>query len=330
MSKPLVSVVMPVYNGENYLNEAIDSILNQTYSDFEFIILNDGSTDRTEEIILSYKDPRIVYVKNPENLQIVRTLNRGIALAKGKYIARMDADDISLPVRFEKQLYFMENNPDVGVCGTWVKTFGENVNSQTWQYPVESEVIKVSLIFNSPFAHPSVFIRKSLFDLYSYEESFTKAEDYYLWYQSKDFFNFANLPQVLLCYRIHPLQTGALFSDPQLVLSKKIRLMALNEIGIYPSPLEEHIHEAIIACGNVDYDDALDWLLKINSKNLECGQYLDSSLKHVLHNNMLSVFSCNSKHGIRNFTLFLKYKNKFFIKPKLIEALKVFIKSLIK
>jgi len=118
VNAPAVSVVMPVYNGEKYLRESIDSILNQTYTDYEFIIVNDGSNDKTEEIILSYNDNRIRYIKNEKNLQIVKSLNRGIELAKGRYIARMDADDISLPRRFEKQITFMENNLEIGVCGT--------------------------------------------------------------------------------------------------------------------------------------------------------------------------------------------------------------------
>ena len=102
----LVSVIMPVYNGAMYLNEAITSILGQTYSNFEFIIINDGSTDRSEEIILSFSDSRIVYVKNPENYRLIKTLNLGFSMAKGRYIARMDADDISHPDRLLKQVDF--------------------------------------------------------------------------------------------------------------------------------------------------------------------------------------------------------------------------------
>ena len=117
---PLISVILPAYNAERFLEEAIDSILAQTYKNFELIVLNDGSTDRTEEIILSYNDPRIRYIKNESNLKLIKTLNKGIALARGKYIARMDADDISLPTRFEKEIEFMEIHPDIGVCSSKV------------------------------------------------------------------------------------------------------------------------------------------------------------------------------------------------------------------
>ena len=125
-----ISVLMPAYNAEKYIGEAIESILNQTYKDFEFIIINDGSIDRTEDIILSYDDPRIIYLKNKENSGIVASLNNGLKQAKGQYVARMDADDISLPTRFEKQLQYMESNQHIFVLGTSLILFGENSNGR--------------------------------------------------------------------------------------------------------------------------------------------------------------------------------------------------------
>ena len=120
---PKVTVLMPVYNGEKYLKEAITSILLQTFDDFEFLIINDGSSDASVDIIQSFRDPRIRLVHNDTNIGLIATLNKGLKLAHGKYVARMDQDDISLPRRLEKQTYFMDNNPDVGVCGTWIKLF---------------------------------------------------------------------------------------------------------------------------------------------------------------------------------------------------------------
>ena len=200
-----VSVVMPVYNGEKYLKEAIESILKQSYTDFEFIILNDGSTDKTEEIILSYDDPRIVYVKNENNLQIVETLNKGISLAKGKYIARMDADDISLSERLKKQVDFMDKNPEIGVCGSWVEYFGGQEG--IWKTPQKDDEIKMSLFMGSPFSHPSVIIRRDLFsDKCSYSSEYPQAEDYYLWSVLAPRCQFHNIQEVLLRYRIHSCQ----------------------------------------------------------------------------------------------------------------------------
>jgi len=204
-TRPQISVLMPVYNGEKYLPEAIESILYQTYANFEFIILNDGSTDKTEEIILSYDDPRIVYVKNETNLQIVKTLNKGIALAKGEYIARMDADDISLPQRFAKQIEHLTKNRDIDILGTQYVNFGafESFSSN----PLSHEEIKVALLFNSAMAHPTVMMRSNVFQKIKYQEVFNKAEDYALWVEAVDTFRFANLPEYLLKYRRHRSQT---------------------------------------------------------------------------------------------------------------------------
>ena len=123
---PEITVLMPVYNGEKYLRPAIESILNQTFSDFEFLIINDGSTDNSESIILSYKDERIRYVKNENNLKLIKTLNKGIDLARGKYIARMDADDISLPTRLEREIEYMESHPECGLVSVFPYVMSES------------------------------------------------------------------------------------------------------------------------------------------------------------------------------------------------------------
>ena len=115
---------MTVHNGEKHLSEAIDGILNQTFKDFEFLVIDDGSTDGSADIIQSYKDVRIRFISNGKNLSVPVSLNMGLNLARGEYIARMDCDDISLPQRLEKQVQFMDANPEVGVCGTWLETFG--------------------------------------------------------------------------------------------------------------------------------------------------------------------------------------------------------------
>ena len=122
---PKVSVVMPAYNAEAYIGAAMESILSQSFGDFEFLILNDCSTDGTEAIIQSYDDPRIVYIKNEKNMGVAATLNKGLAAAQGEYIARMDADDFSLPQRFEKQVAYLDAHPEVVVLGTQVQFFSD-------------------------------------------------------------------------------------------------------------------------------------------------------------------------------------------------------------
>jgi len=203
MVNPLISVVLSVYNAEKYLSEAIESILNQSYGNFEFIIINDGSTDRSLEIIKSYEDVRIILISR-ENRGLAASLNEGIIKATGKYIARMDADDISFPERFEKQITFMEDNHEIGICGTAVIMFGEHINNSLWRLARNDQAIRTELLFSSSLAHPTVMIRRALLienELF-YNEKFIHAEDIELWTRLEKYTKFANLKSPLLKYRV--------------------------------------------------------------------------------------------------------------------------------
>jgi glycosyltransferase involved in cell wall biosynthesis len=207
MPSPKISVIMPIYNGERYLSEAIESTLNQTFSDFEFLILDDGSTDRSSSIISGYNDPRIK-VFSHANRGLAATLNRGIALAAGKYIARQDQDDLSLPERFERQITFLENNPRVGMVGTWAKIFeGSDETSRVHDHPAKNYLLKFDLMFNNPFVHSSVMIRKTVLEQvggYSTDKSRQPPEDYELWSRIARISDVANIPEVLHVYREVP------------------------------------------------------------------------------------------------------------------------------
>jgi glycosyltransferase involved in cell wall biosynthesis len=202
---PLVSVLMPAYNAEKYIGEAIESILNQTFKDFEFIIVNDGSKDNTLKIIEKYKnrDSRIILINNSVNLKISKSLNTGINLSKGKYIARMDADDYSYPHRLERQFKFMENNPSIGVLGGAMEIINENgksIGKRT--YASKDKEIRRKMFRYSPFSHPLIMIRKSVLDLAGlYNSRYDSAEDYELYFRLGVYTKFANLSDVLLRYR---------------------------------------------------------------------------------------------------------------------------------
>ena len=220
-----ISVVLPVYNAEETVAEAIDSILQQTFMDFELIIINDGSIDNSEEIILSYSDERIRYYSNGENRGLIYSLNRGLRLAKGKYIARMDADDISLPERFEKQVRIMEDKPHVIVCGTLVKYFGSTKCRLPFTAYEDSGLNKEKLLLGCCFAHPTVMIRRQiLVDTgIVYHDDYLHAEDYKMWIDLAAHGDFYNIQEVLLKYRLSATQISQNSNLSQIEYSIKCR-----------------------------------------------------------------------------------------------------------
>ena len=196
-----ISVIMPTKNAEKYINEAIDSILNQTFSDFEFLIIDDNSTDDTLRIIHSYNDKRIKLVNGPQK-GLSAALNFGIKLAQGEYIARMDADDISLPHRFEKQVRYLDTHPEVSLLGTWQEHFGDKTGIH--KPNCEPDIAKMALIFSCDFCHSTAMFRKNIFienDLFYPENS--PIEDFELWSKAIASINVANIPEILGKYRVH-------------------------------------------------------------------------------------------------------------------------------
>ena len=233
---PRISVILPAYNAETCLQEAIDSILGQTFRDFELIVINDCSRDGTESVILSFRDPRLVYVKNEKNLGIAATLNRGLALAKGQYIARMDADDISLPRRLEKQTAYLDAHPDIAVLGTNVETFDEKGPLRTGWSATDPKQMNVDLFFSCGLAHPSVMMRKSVIDaLGGYDPAFEGLEDYELWCRVSKNHGVTTLPEVLFRYRIHGGQVTKNPSEKYLSRLRALKDRQLAELDLKPS-----------------------------------------------------------------------------------------------
>ncbi|HEY4503943.1 MAG TPA: glycosyltransferase [Candidatus Paceibacterota bacterium] len=200
-----ISVLMTVYNGEKYLREAINSVLSQTFTDFEFIIVNDGSKDNSLEIIKSYKDPRIVFIDNQVNSGLIKSLNIGISNAKGKYIARMDQDDISLPNRFATQYDFMEKNPNIDVVGGWTECVNPSGNSiKISRNVIDPWVIRYEFLFNNVMFHSSIFFKTEVIKKNGgYSEQFVHSEDYEMYSRPGKELLCANIPQVLFKLRLH-------------------------------------------------------------------------------------------------------------------------------
>ena len=204
----MISVILPAYNAERFLRDAIDSILNQTFTDFELIILNDGSTDKTEDIILSYSDPRIRYVKNEQNLKLIKTLNKGVDLARGEYIARMDADDISIPTRFEEQIRYLTEHPDVVMVSAEAYMMDEQsqVTHKSRHYVTHHpKVCRFANIFECQFMHPVCMVRSEVLRKYKYSlaDVAMHVEDYELWSRmNKDGLLMASIEKPLFKYRV--------------------------------------------------------------------------------------------------------------------------------
>jgi glycosyltransferase involved in cell wall biosynthesis len=205
---PQVSVIMSVYNGSLYLREAIDSILNQTFKDFEFIIINDCSTDRTESILLDYasRDDRIVLINNEQNLGLTRSLNKGLAIATGEYIARQDADDISLPERLSEQVAYMASHPEVTFISSGVQYIDEQ-GQETWKYTPSCDpiVLRWHLLFYNPIRHSTVLWRRALVaeQVGDYDPTFIYSQDYDLWVRIAEKFSIQTLPLILVKLRWH-------------------------------------------------------------------------------------------------------------------------------
>ncbi|MCL2312733.1 MAG: glycosyltransferase [Firmicutes bacterium] len=285
MLPPLISVLMPAYNAEKYIGEAITSVLNQTFTDFELVVINDGSTDNTEEIILSFKDERIRYVINESNLKLIATLNKGIDLALGKYIARIDADDICLLNRFEKQIAFFEKHPDYVLCGSWAHL----INSQgemtgRVKYIDTHNLLKISLLFTVPLIHPSVMAKTDILKQFKYSASALHTEDFDLWLRIVNAgYKIANIPEYLIKYRWH--DTNISVENEAFQTEKKFELLKpYIESFIGREILKEafDLHQLSFRLyhlgrkkevSNIDLQNEKKWLEFLSRRNKEINKY---------------------------------------------------------
>lgn len=202
------TVFMPVYNTEAYLNEAIESVLKQDYKDFDFLIIDDGSTDKSKEIIMSYSDPRIKFISAPHDY--IATLNLGLEVSSGEYIAHFDSDDIMPSNRLSSQLDFIRAYPEIDVCGGYIEMFG-NINEMITWYPLTHREITSFFLWGSPVVHGTSCIKKEFIDKNNlrYSDDYIYCEDYKLWVDiAKAGGKFANIPQTLLQYRCHRAQVS--------------------------------------------------------------------------------------------------------------------------
>ncbi len=265
---PLVSILMPVYNTAPYLKEAMDSMLSQTFKDFELIVLNDCSPDNADEILDTYNDTRIVRYKGERNMGLSNVLNAGMDMARGKYIARMDSDDISLPNRLEVQVKYMEKHPDIDLCSCGMKMFG--AKDDVWIRDADPEKVKVTALFFSPVLHASSIWKKESFDKHGlrFRQEMVPAEDYDMWCRAlSKGLKLINIPNCLYLYRIRPDQAT---QNTQKTSAKEYEVKKDFLKNIFPSAHEEEI-ESIARLQHLsdprEFSEISELLTSLNNKS---------------------------------------------------------------
>ena len=285
---PQVSVLMAVYNGETHLGEAIASILSQTYSRFEFIIVVDGSTDSTAAILSASmnRDKRIIVHSSVQNVGLGCSLNKGFQNSTGAFIARMDADDISTYARLTKQVQFMQQHPEIGVCGTWTKDMVTG-KIERWP-PTDDATIRCTMLFHTALAHPTVMIRRSVLEETGlrYNPEFRQSQDYELWTKLAPYTRFANIPEPLLLRRSHSAQTSTRHRTEQETRARQVRLLNIDRLGLTPDVHEEEVHHRLAQRKPLPTKEfvcaAREWLLRLRAANQTASIYSEPALSAVL------------------------------------------------
>lgn len=332
---PKITVLMPVYNCELYIREAVDSILNQSFTDFEFLILDDASTDQTVLVIKEYNDPRIQLIEKPINTGYTNSLNYGLQLAKGKYIARMDGDDISFPERFAKQISFLEANPKTIVCGTSYKIVK---NDKKISIPESNDAIKLALLKGNCICHPSVMIRKEVIDKFSifYDTTKEPAEDYHAWVKLLPYGELHNMQDVLLEYRLHTTQVSRKRVQEQKRIDIEMKFQLFKYLDLELKPFEsDFLNEFFNDSGRIDFIDAELFKgiqIKLRHSNRKC--FFEPTgfaiyLGDLETNFVKKCFFQQKRYTPFGYLEYLTIKFKWNVGLTIKQELKLFIKSLL-
>lgn len=284
---PKVSVLMPVYNGEKYLAKAVKSILEQSFRDFELLVVDDGSTDRSAQILRGFlKDTRVSVIRNERNLGLIATLHKGLKACRAPLIARMDADDISHPQRLQLQVDYLNAHPEIEILGGAIRYIEMGVKFRGFSFPLAHEAIKPAMLFFSPLPHPALMFRRDLVEreLFCFDDEFRHAEDYHLWSRLLNEVRSANLPQVLLDYRVHSSQVSSAQASPQYQAALSVRKSILNQARVDWTERDLMLHEAAILGRSITTDDLQNlerWFCKLEQSN-EISGYWDGRALHEL------------------------------------------------
>lgn len=332
INMPLVTVLLPCYNGELYIEEAVRSMMNQTYSNLEILIIDDFSSDNSNAILtrLAAEDNRIRLVRNEKNLKLIKTLNKGLDLANGIYIARMDADDISLPERIEKQMNFMLSNPEVDLCGTnYIMIDGEGIEMGASDYPLTNSEMKLNILFSSPLAHPTVIFKRDFIrDIGKYREDFLNAEDYELWIRVAINGVMANIEDKLLLYRWHGNNISLTGGIEQNIKSVSLAF-TMNPNILEKIPFDYiNLHAKFVAVGGWKHG-TVEELKKLNKWGeilLDLHKEKFKELKYLINIKTVSAMFCLIKnYKLNSYRVCLMALSYLFLNP--IVAVKYLVKK---
>ena len=303
VKRPKVSVMMPVYNGARYIGDAIKSILTQTYGDFELLVLDDGSTDNTLQVIKSFNDPRIRIIRNDRNIGTVLTRNKGLRECCGEYVAMLDSDDLAYPQRFEKQVNFLNNHLDVGMVGSWVDLINAEGNplNASWKTDMEAEEVPVFLLFHNCFSFSAVMLRSVAIPRDGFREGYIPSEDYEIWTRIVDSWKSYNLPEILTTYRIHKDSLSKKQSDLQNDVVDKIVRSQLSKLSIQPTEEELRLHRTNDTYRGDDVKGFIikreKWLLKLIERNNDVQLYDQRIFQRVINKIWLKTCKSNTAQG---------------------------------
>lgn len=313
-ANPRVTVFMAVYNSEKFLAESIESVLSQTFNDFELLIVNDGSTDNSIDIISSYNDPRIRLLHNEQNMGLVYTRNRGIREARGEYVATLDSDDIAYPERLEEQVAFLDKNSEFGLVGSWVQLIDENSNptGKIWDFNIPPEQMRPASLFYSVVANSASMVRKTVVNGIFYRDEYPLAEDYDFWIRVLKRCKGWNLPKILVKYRIFNKSISREKAAFMEECTRKIVIEQLRLLEIEPSEEEIKIHWRLrtydFESNKHFIEETGKWLDKLYQANRKKQIYTEDPFKKLLAEYWFFLCNSSTLHGLWTF-------NKYYSLP---------------
>lgn len=307
---PVITVLMPVYNGEKYIGSAIESILSQTFTDFELLILDDASTDQSVKIIQSFKNERIRLIENKKHLGLAKIRQKGVLKSKGKYIAFLDCDDISLPQRLSVQIQFLEKNRDISMVGSWVKVINEKgeFTGNIWRHTTSSIFIPSVLLFRNCFTQSSILIKKDCLLHFPFRNQYWLAPDYDLWTRLVTQYNLANIPEVLIYYRTFKENMSSEKKKEIEECGKRIFFNNLKRLGFIPTNEEVMLHDSLERWQGDYSKETADkiqlWLLKLIDSNEKMHIYPHKVFLTIVRDYWFKACCKSANHG---FSIWQKY-----------------------